>query len=58
MDTAGITFIKLGVIPLYNPRGPSFCNIVFTMPDIVPASGVGVTGINREDSIKIFLVMR
>lgn len=28
METAGATFKKLGVIPLYNPRGPSVAKIV------------------------------
>lgn len=45
MLTAGITLIKFGVMPLYNPNIPSLSNIVLKTPVIVKLawSIVGVT---------------
>lgn len=39
MLTAGITLMKLGVIPLYNPRNPSFSIIVLNTPVMVTVDG-------------------
>ena len=53
MLTAGITFMKLGVIPLYSPRGPSFLRIVLNNVTML-SDGPYVTE-NKDKKMTLFI---
>lgn len=55
MLTAGMTFMKLGVIPLYKPKTPSFSIIARnTVPMLISACPIaGITAENKEKLYKL-----
>lgn len=51
MLAAGITLIKFGVMPLYNPKTPSLRKIVLNIPIILVDAG-SIKGCETETKIK------